>query len=220
MPLPVEIARQLTEEQIAFVKRSGLKAEVLEPGFIRLRMPLQGNQNHIGSMYAGALFTLAEIPGGALFLTSFDAQRFYPIIKEMNLRFRRPATGDIQVEARLSAEQIAQLEEQANQQGKAEYLLELQLTDGSGEVGVISSVTQAFCSSCTRARLSTEGKIFTCLFATEGHDLRALLREGRSDEEMLSAIGAIWQQRGDRYSEIRTAETAAARKIEMSYIGG
>lgn len=134
MPLPVEIARQLTEEQIAFVKRSGLKAEVLEPGFVRLCMPLQGNQNHIGSMYAGALFTLAEIPGGALFLTSFDAQRFYPIIKEMNLRFRRPATGDIQVEARLSIEEIARLEEQASQQGKAEYLLELQLTDGNGEV--------------------------------------------------------------------------------------
>ena len=134
MPLPVEIARQLTEEQIAFVKRSGLKAEVLEPGFVRLRMPLQGNQNHIGSMYAGALFTLAEIPGGALFLTSFDAQRFYPIIKEMSLRFRRPATGDIQVEARLSTEEIARLEEQAILQGKAEYLLKLQLTDGSGEV--------------------------------------------------------------------------------------
>ena len=97
-------------------------------------MPLHGNQNHIGSMYAGALFTLAEIPGGALFLTSFDAQRFYPIIREMNLRFRRPAMGDIQVEARLSNEEIARLEEQASQQGKAEYVLELQLTDGSGEV--------------------------------------------------------------------------------------
>jgi cyclic pyranopterin phosphate synthase len=92
--------------------------------------------------------------------------------------------------------------------------------DGSGEVGVISSVTQAFCSSCTRARLSTEGKIYTCLFATEGHDLRALLREGRSDEDITSAIAAIWQVRSDRYSEIRTAETAASRKIEMSYIGG
>lgn len=134
MPLPTEIARQLTEEQIAFVKRSGLKAEVLEPGFVRLRMPLQGNQNHIGSMYAGALFTIAEIPGGALFLTSFDARRFYPVVKEMNLRFRRPAIGDILVEARLSAEQIAQLEEQASREGKADYLLELQLTDGNGEV--------------------------------------------------------------------------------------
>lgn len=134
MPLPTKIARQLTEEQIAFVHRSGLKAEVLEPGFVRLRMPLQGNQNHIGSMYAGALFTLAEIPGGALFLTSFDTQRFYPIVTEMNLRFRRPASGDIQVEARLSSEEIQDLEEQARQQGKASYLLELQLTDGNGEV--------------------------------------------------------------------------------------
>ncbi|MEX6501415.1 YiiD C-terminal domain-containing protein [Pseudomonas zhanjiangensis] len=134
MLLPVEIVRQLTEEQIAFVRRSGLKAEVLEPGHVRLRMPLAGNQNHIGSMYAGALFTLAEIPGGALFLTSFDSQRFYPIVKQMQLRFLRPATGDIRVEARLAAEQIAQLQEQAQQHGKADYQLDLRLTDESGEV--------------------------------------------------------------------------------------
>ncbi|HZX17424.1 MAG TPA: YiiD C-terminal domain-containing protein [Pseudomonas sp.] len=138
MSMPIELVRQLTEEQIAFVQRSGLKAEVLEPGHVRLLMPLAGNQNHIGSMYAGALFTLAEIPGGALFLTSFDAQRFYPIIKEMNLRFRRPATGDIRVEARLSAEEIQQLQKQATEQGKAEYVLQLQLTDESGEVVVES----------------------------------------------------------------------------------
>lgn len=134
MPLPAEIARQLTEEQIAFVKRSGLKAEVLEPGHVRLRMPLAGNENHIGSMYAGALFTLAEIPGGALFLTSFDVQRFYPVIKEMNLRFRRPATGDIQVEARLDAEQIERLQREASERGKAEFPLDLQLIDATGEV--------------------------------------------------------------------------------------
>lgn len=134
MPMPLELVRQLTEEQIAFVQRSGLKAEVLEVGHVCLRMPLAGNQNHIGSMYAGALFTLAEIPGGALFLTSFDAQRFYPIVKEMNLRFRRPATGDIRVEARLAAEEIQQLQKQATELGKAEYVLQLQLTDESGEV--------------------------------------------------------------------------------------
>ncbi|MDK9725121.1 MAG: GTP 3',8-cyclase MoaA [Sterolibacteriaceae bacterium MAG5] len=92
--------------------------------------------------------------------------------------------------------------------------------DGGGEVGVISSVTQAFCSSCTRIRLSTEGKLYTCLFAQEGHDLRQLLREDRTDEEIAAAIGTLWSARGDRYSEIRTAATAAARKIEMSYIGG
>lgn len=134
MFLPVEIVRQLTEEQIAFVQRSGLKAEVLEPGHVRLRMPLAGNQNHIGSMYAGALFTLAEIPGGALFLTSFDSQRCYPIAKELQLRFRRPATSDIRVEARLADEQIEQLRKQLEEQGKAEYALELRLTDASGEV--------------------------------------------------------------------------------------
>ena len=134
MPLPTELVRRLTEEQIAFVKRSGLKAEVLEPGHVRLCMPLAGNENHIGSMYAGALFTLAEIPGGALFLTSFDVQRFYPLIKEMNLRFRRPATSDITVEARLSDEEIARIQAEAERNGKADYHLELQLCDASGEV--------------------------------------------------------------------------------------
>ncbi|HUW38935.1 MAG TPA: GTP 3',8-cyclase MoaA [Rhodocyclaceae bacterium] len=92
--------------------------------------------------------------------------------------------------------------------------------DGGGEIGVISSVTQAFCSSCTRARLSTEGKLYTCLFAQGGHDLRALLRTDKSDREIAAAIGAVWEARSDRYSEIRTAETAALKKIEMSYIGG
>ncbi len=138
MAFPAEIARQFTEDKIAFVKRMNLKAEVLEPGFVRLRVPLAGNENHIGSMYAGALFTLAEIPGGALFLTSFDASKFYPIVKEMNLRFRRPATGDIVVEARLSAEEIERLQGEAQANGKAEYVLELQLTDGSGEVVALS----------------------------------------------------------------------------------
>ncbi len=134
MPIPVEMARAFTEEKIDFVKRSGLKAEILQPGHVRLRMPLQGNQNHIGSMYAGALFTLAEIPGGALFLTSFDVQRFYPVIKEINLRFRRPASSDILVEASLNADEIRRIEDDAERLGKAEYRLELQLCDASGEV--------------------------------------------------------------------------------------
>ncbi|MBU1329538.1 MAG: DUF4442 domain-containing protein [Gammaproteobacteria bacterium] len=139
MSMPAELIRQLTEEQIAFVKRSGLKAEVLEPGFVRLCMPLAGNQNHIGSMYAGALFTLAEMPGGALFLTSFDAQRYYPIVKSFNLNFRRPALGDIRVEARLSAEQIDALQAQAQSNGKAEFSLTLALTNDAGEVVADSS---------------------------------------------------------------------------------
>ena len=92
--------------------------------------------------------------------------------------------------------------------------------DGSGEIGLISSVTQAFCSSCTRARLSTDGKFYTCLFAQSGHDLRALMRSGKSDQKIASAIGLIWNRRTDNYSEIRTEETARSTKVEMSYIGG
>ncbi len=92
--------------------------------------------------------------------------------------------------------------------------------DGSGEIGVISSVTQAFCCTCTRARLSTDGKLYTCLFAQSGHDLRGLMRAGKSDMEIAGAIGLIWNQRTDNYSEIRTEETARMKKVEMSYIGG
>ncbi|MDO9597116.1 MAG: GTP 3',8-cyclase MoaA [Azoarcus sp.] len=92
--------------------------------------------------------------------------------------------------------------------------------DGAGEVGVISSVTQAFCSTCTRIRLSTEGKLYTCLFAQHGHDLRDLLRGDADDARIDAAIAGVWTQRDDRYSEIRTAATAGRPKIEMSYIGG
>jgi cyclic pyranopterin phosphate synthase len=94
--------------------------------------------------------------------------------------------------------------------------------DGRGEIGVISSVTQAFCRECNRARLSTEGKLFLCLFASRGHDLRTLLRGGYSDAQVAAAIGMIWQARDDRYSELRAGETApnGERRVEMHYIGG
>jgi cyclic pyranopterin phosphate synthase len=92
--------------------------------------------------------------------------------------------------------------------------------DGGGEIGVISSVTQPFCSDCTRGRLSADGKLYTCLFAVRGHDLRALLRGGASDEEITAALRGIWSARTDRYSELRSAETAGLEKVEMSYIGG
>ena len=92
--------------------------------------------------------------------------------------------------------------------------------DGCGEIGFISSVTQAFCKDCTRLRLSAEGSIYTCLFASEGTDLRGLLRTGATDGEIGDAIAGVWRVRADRYSEIRTGETAKLRKVEMSYIGG
>jgi cyclic pyranopterin phosphate synthase len=132
-----------------------------------------------------------------------------------------------------SAEVIARINEvhplecmQASEPG--ETAQRWRYRDGGGEIGVISSVTQAFCRDCNRARLSTEGKLFLCLFATHGHDLRALLRGGSSDLEIASAIGLVWQQRGDRYSELRAAgsepapgvDDSALRRVEMHYIGG
>jgi cyclic pyranopterin phosphate synthase len=92
--------------------------------------------------------------------------------------------------------------------------------DGSGEFGVITSVTQPFCGTCTRARLSAEGKLYTCLFAVRGHDLRALVRGGASDEELAAALQTLWGNRIDRYSELRSAATVDLPKVEMSYIGG
>lgn len=92
--------------------------------------------------------------------------------------------------------------------------------DGAGEIGVISSVTQAFCSTCTRARLSAVGELFTCLFSAGGRDVRALLRTGASDEELAAFVGSVWAGRSDRYSELRSTATAQLPRVEMSYIGG
>ena len=92
--------------------------------------------------------------------------------------------------------------------------------DGGGEIGVIASVTQPFCGDCTRARISADGKLYTCLFSVRGHDLRAILRTGAADDEVEEKIRAVWQRRTDRYSELRTGDTSALRRVEMSYIGG
>jgi cyclic pyranopterin phosphate synthase len=92
--------------------------------------------------------------------------------------------------------------------------------DGRGEVGVIASVTQPFCGDCTRTRLSAEGRLFTCLFAVRGHDLRALLRSGASDEQLAAEVRELWRGRADRYSELRSQATEGLEKVEMSYIGG
>jgi cyclic pyranopterin phosphate synthase len=93
-------------------------------------------------------------------------------------------------------------------------------TDGGGEIGFISSVTQPFCNTCTRVRLSAQGRLYTCLFATRGTDLRALLRGGASDEHLAAMIRAVWGARDDRYSELRGVDSAGEGRIEMSYIGG
>jgi cyclic pyranopterin phosphate synthase len=92
--------------------------------------------------------------------------------------------------------------------------------DGAGEIGVIASVTQPFCGDCSRARISAVGELYTCLFATHGHDLRSLLRAGATDEEIRASIAAVWGERVDRYSEIRSDETEGLPRVEMFAIGG
>ena len=96
--------------------------------------------------------------------------------------------------------------------------------DGRGEIGIIASVTQPFCGDCTRSRISAEGKLYTCLFAVRGHDLRALIRSGATDEQLAAKLAEIWHVRGDRYSELRSQNTVdpaiGERRVEMSYIGG
>jgi acyl-coenzyme A thioesterase PaaI-like protein len=120
MPLSFDQIKTYVEKPFAFVERIGLKALVLEPGRVRLAMPLEGNVNHIGTMYAGALFTLAEVPGGALYLTSFDTDRFYPVVKEMTIRFIKPVTTEATVEITLDDATISRIQAEAAASGKAD----------------------------------------------------------------------------------------------------
>jgi cyclic pyranopterin phosphate synthase len=110
--------------------------------------------------------------------------------------------------------------EPVNSQRYGEVATRYRYVDGQGEIGVISSISQPFCGSCTRARLSPEGQLYTCLFGTQGHDLRALLRSGATDEEIYAALAGIWRARDDRYSELRASTAPKGQKVEMFHIGG
>jgi len=136
--LSKEDIRDLLESKVAFIERTGVKALILEKGRIKLSAPLAGNENHIGTMYAGALFTLAEVPGGALFLTSFDVTRFYPVVKEMKIRFRRPAATDVTIEMMMAEEEVGRIQEEAEESGKSEFVLTGEVKDEKGEVVAIS----------------------------------------------------------------------------------
>ena len=125
-------------DTIPFLARTGVVVDHAERGFVRLRMPFEPNVNHVGMMYAGALFTLAEVPGGTLFITTFDAKRFYPIVKDLKLRFRRPALTDITVEVGMSEEETARITEEAEANGKADYGWSCELKDAGGEVVAVS----------------------------------------------------------------------------------
>ena len=129
-----EEAKAFIERPFAFVERAGVEALVMEPRRIKLRLPLEGNTNHIGSIYAGALFTVAELPGGALFLTTFDVERFYPVLKAMQIRFRRPAFSDVTVEVALAAADAARIAAEAAQSGRSEFTLHAAVKDADEQV--------------------------------------------------------------------------------------
>jgi acyl-coenzyme A thioesterase PaaI-like protein len=132
--MDLDIAKKALETGISFVKNSGLQVVELRRGYVKCRMPFANNGNHIGTMYAGALFTVAEIPGGALFLSSFDATRYFPIVRALNLEFLKPAKTDVTVEIALSDEDIAAIQAEADAKGKAEFVLEGELKDAAGVV--------------------------------------------------------------------------------------
>jgi acyl-coenzyme A thioesterase PaaI-like protein len=125
-------------DTIPFLAPTGIVVEHAERGFVRLRMPFEPNVNHVGMMYAGALFTLAEVPGGTLFITTFDAKRFYPIVRDVSIRFRRPALTDITVEVRMTDDEAQRITKEAEAEGKADYAWECELKDTGGEVVAIS----------------------------------------------------------------------------------
>ncbi|MBA2318080.1 MAG: YiiD C-terminal domain-containing protein [Euzebyales bacterium] len=126
--------RPLLEQGFPFVERLGVRLDAIEPGYCRMTAPMEGNGNHIATMYASALFTLAELPGGAIFLSSFDASRYYPIVKGMDIRFLKPARTGITVEVRITEEDVQRIQAVATEAGKADYSWDCELVDTDGVV--------------------------------------------------------------------------------------
>jgi thioesterase domain-containing protein len=128
------LLNSVIEQSIPAMHGLGIRAVQLEPGHVIGSAPLEGNVNHLGTMYAGTLFGLAEMLGGAMFGASFDIARFHPTVKDLQIRFRRPATSDVRAEARLDGATLERLRAEAEERGKVEFVLEARLTDAAGEV--------------------------------------------------------------------------------------
>lgn len=141
MNFDFETVRRLSTGAVPFAERAGVDLVEFERGRVKMKIPFQGNQNHIGIMYAGALFTVAEIPGGALFMSAFDMSKCYPILADLSIKFVKPATTDVYVEARLSEEDIARVNAELESLGKSNYVLDLELRDTSGTVVATTHAT-------------------------------------------------------------------------------
>ena len=138
-----KLAADFALTSIEGIKRTGIKLVEMRDRYAKLVMPLEGNVNHINMMYAGSLFTLGEINGGVIHICAFDIQKFVPIVKEINIRFRRPAFTDITVEVSLEKEEADRIEKEAEEKGKADFEMELNLVDANGEVvSIVKGVWQ------------------------------------------------------------------------------
>jgi len=136
-----ETIKKMTTKSIPFADRAGIDLVEFERGHVKMKIPLEPNKNHIGTMYAGALFTLAEIPGGAIFMSAFDMTKFFPIVAEMTIKYLKPATTDIYVEVNMSEDEIERITNEANENGKSIFILEKELKDENGEVVAITTGT-------------------------------------------------------------------------------
>lgn len=129
-----DMLNTFVHQAIPFVARSELKILEAKPGYTKLTMPFSANKNHVGSMYAGAQFTLAEITGGIIFMSTFDPSRFYPLVKEVTIRYKAPMQSDAFVEAHFSADEINRIQTELDSKGKSDFPLDMQLTNAQGEV--------------------------------------------------------------------------------------
>ena len=134
MTLSLDMMKEMVETKVAFIQRTGVKALILKPRHIKLWAPFEGNESHIGTVYAGALFTLGEVPGGALYLTSFDITKYYPIVKEMTIQYVRPAKTAITIEITMDAEEVDRIQTETDVNGKSEFILEGEIKDEKNEV--------------------------------------------------------------------------------------
>ena len=125
------------------IERTGIKIVELKDGYVKCVMPLEGNINHVGIMYAGSLFTLGEIIGGIMWGIMFDIEKYYPIVKEINIQFKRPAATDVSLEKEFSEEEAKRIQETAETEGKADYAMELELKDDGGQtVSIVKGIWQ------------------------------------------------------------------------------
>lgn len=127
-------APALIAEAVHVIHETGLRIEGLQDRYAKLVMPLKPNLNHIGIMYAGSLFILAECSGGILYYVSFDINRYYPIVKDVSIRYRRPATTDVTLEVQLSEEEVRAIQEETEKVGKKDWIMDLELKDEEGQV--------------------------------------------------------------------------------------